>query len=71
MGRGFVISDHADWPGLLSAIEATEAETVWVTHGYTNTFGRYLREKGLKVAAVATAFEGERAEPASAEGETS
>ena len=31
--RGFVLSDHADWPGLLAAIAATEAETVWLTHG--------------------------------------
>src|SRR5690606_33214566 len=35
---GFALSDHADWPGLLSAIKATCAEKVFVTHGYTATF---------------------------------
>ena len=32
--RGFVLSDHVDWPSLLGAIEATGAGRVWVTHGY-------------------------------------
>src|SRR5690606_36637827 len=36
--RGFVLSDHADWDGLIQAIEATECETVYLTHGYTATF---------------------------------
>jgi putative mRNA 3-end processing factor len=31
--RGFVLSDHADWPGLQRAIAATGAERVIVTHG--------------------------------------
>ena len=31
--RGFVLSDHADWPGLNAAIRATRAERVYVTHG--------------------------------------
>lgn len=57
--RGFVISDHADWPGLLSAITATGAERVWVTHGYTAVLVRYLREKGLDAEVVETRFEGE------------
>ncbi len=46
-GRGFVLSDHADWPGLLSAIEGTGASRVLVTHGHTSALVRYLREKGL------------------------
>lgn len=57
--RGFVISDHADWPGLLSAIKATEADTVSVTHGYTDIFARYLREQGLQADVVPTEFGGE------------
>ena len=44
--RGFVLSDHADWPGLLAAIDATGAEEVWVTHGYTEPMSRYLNELG-------------------------
>ena len=31
--RGFVLSDHADWPGLQRAIAATGAKRVIVTHG--------------------------------------
>ena len=44
--RGFVLSDHVDWPGLLAAIDATGAETVLLTHGYTAVVARWLREQG-------------------------
>lgn len=43
---GFVLSDHADWPGLLSAITGTGAENIIVNHGYTTALSRYLTEKG-------------------------
>ena len=36
--RSFVLSDHADWDGLLSAIYSTEYENVITTHGYTDIF---------------------------------
>jgi putative mRNA 3-end processing factor len=58
--RGFVLSDHADWAGLLSAIEATRAETIWVTHGYSAVLARYLSEQGKDARVVATQFEGEQ-----------
>lgn len=54
--RGFVLSDHADWPGLTQAIEATGAQRVLLTHGATDTLARYLREErgidaqGLRMA---------------------
>lgn len=60
--RGFVLSDHADWPGLLQAIAATGAETVLVTHGYTAVLARWLQEQGYDAQAIATQFEGEREE---------
>lgn len=60
--RGFVLSDHADWPGLLSAIEATGAEQVLVTHGYRSAMVRWLESKGLEAVALETRFEGERDE---------
>ncbi|MGB7240738.1 MAG: ligase-associated DNA damage response exonuclease [Sulfitobacter sp.] len=44
--QGFVVSDHADWPGLCHAITATGAENIYVTHGYTTTFTRHLAEAG-------------------------
>jgi putative mRNA 3-end processing factor len=58
--RGFVLSDHADWPGLLSAIQASGAERVWVTHGYSAVLARWLSEQGINAETVATRFEGER-----------
>ena len=57
--RGFVISDHADWTGLISAIKATEADHIYVTHGYTDIFARYLREEGWQAEVVPTEFGGE------------
>ena len=63
LDRGFTLSDHADWPGLLGAIAATGAQQVWVTHGYTGPVVRWLGEQGLEARAIATRFEGERDEP--------
>lgn len=60
--KGFVFSDHADWTGLLEVIEATGASEVMVTHGYSEIFSKYLREKGLKAYTEETAFEGENME---------
>jgi putative mRNA 3-end processing factor len=57
LDRGFVLSDHADWPALLRAIEETRAETVWVTHGYRAPLVRWLHEHGRRALAVATPFE--------------
>jgi putative mRNA 3-end processing factor len=64
--RGFVMSDHADWPGLLSAIRATGAENIYVTHGYSDTFARYLSENGWNAQVVPTEFGGEDDESADA-----
>jgi len=59
MDRGFVLSDHADWPGLQEAIRATGAERVGVTHGYIAPMVRWLTEQGLEAFAVETRYEGE------------
>jgi putative mRNA 3-end processing factor len=57
---GFVLSDHADWEGLISAIKATEAEKVYLTHGSTAVFGRYLEEvEKIHAVELKTLFEGE------------
>jgi putative mRNA 3-end processing factor len=58
--RGFVLSDHADWQGLNQAIQATGAEQVLVTHGYTDLFSRWLSEQGLKSSVLKTQFSGEQ-----------
>jgi putative mRNA 3-end processing factor len=57
--RGFVLSDHADWPALLEAIRLSEAERVWVTHGYRSAMVRWLNEQGREAVVVDTGWEGE------------
>ncbi|MCC5804855.1 MAG: ligase-associated DNA damage response exonuclease [Opitutales bacterium] len=57
--RGFVMSDHADWPGLLAAVEATGACRIGVTHGELESFSRYLRERSYDAFPVPTRFTGE------------
>jgi putative mRNA 3-end processing factor len=65
--RGFVLSDHADWPGLLRTIEETGAARVLATHGQSDTLVRYLRERGQYADTLETQFAGE--EGAAGEGE--
>jgi putative mRNA 3-end processing factor len=60
--RGFVLSDHVDWPGLMTAIDATGASRILVTHGYTAVVVRYLRERGLDAYELATPYAGEQAD---------
>jgi putative mRNA 3-end processing factor len=57
--RGFVLSDHADWPALQQAINDTEAERIGVTHGYVGVLTHWLRERGMNAEPVATPFNGE------------
>ena len=70
LDRGFVLSDHADWPGLLAAIRASGASRVWVTHGYRAPMTEWLKQQGRDAQAIDTRFEGEQdetgAEPAEA-----
>ncbi len=62
--RGFVLSDHADWPGLQRAIGATGAQRVIVTHGYEAVMVRWLREQGLEAGSFQTEFGADDAEDA-------
>lgn len=56
--RGFVLSDHADWDELNKAVSECGAENVYVTHGYKNSFARWLREeKGLNAQTVDTLYD--------------
>lgn len=65
LDRGFAISDHADWDGLLGAIRATGADRILVTHGYSDIFARHLCDLGYDAAPVSTEFENEPPEDAS------
>jgi putative mRNA 3-end processing factor len=60
--RGFVMSDHADWPGLGEAIAATGAERVIVTHGSVSVLVRWLNEQGLRAEAFSTEYGAEEDE---------
>lgn len=58
--RGFVLSDHADWQGLNQAVKDSQAENIYVTHGYKDIYARFLREEwGLNAQPVDTLYEGE------------
>ncbi|HEU4411376.1 MAG TPA: ligase-associated DNA damage response exonuclease [Polyangiaceae bacterium] len=57
--RGFVLSDHADWPALFQTVRDSGAERVLATHGYADVFARALAEGGLDARPLETAFEGE------------
>jgi len=59
---GFALSDHADWEGLLSAVKATGAEKVFVTHGFQSAFSRYLNEHGIAADEVKTTYGNEEEE---------
>ena len=50
--RGFVLSDHADWPGLNRAVEQSGAAMVVVMHGYDAVSARWVRERGLQAVEV-------------------
>ncbi len=57
--RGFVLSDHADWPSLLRTFRETGARRILLTHGYTDAMCRYLQEQGVDAAALRTEYGGE------------
>jgi putative mRNA 3-end processing factor len=64
--RGFVLSDHADWPGLMTAIRATEAPRVIVTHGSIPVMVRWLRQAGLDASGFNTEYGDDEAEDGAA-----
>lgn len=57
--RGFVLSDHADWPGLLETIRQSGASRVLATHGHSEALARHLATLGLESGVLRTAWEGE------------
>lgn len=68
LDRGFTLSDHCDWPGLLEAIRSTGARTIGVTHGQTAPVIRFLREEwGLNAIEIPTRYSGDTETPPQAE----
>ncbi|MBT9146135.1 MAG: hypothetical protein DDT42_02017 [candidate division WS2 bacterium] len=60
--KGFILSDHADWPDLLKAIESTGAQQIITTHGYTSIFTKYLQSIGYHSWEASTEYTGESLE---------
>lgn len=60
--RGFVLSDHADWTELQTAIRETQAETVHVTHGYIDELVRWLNEQGINAVPLRAKYGDEEIE---------
>lgn len=58
-GDGFAMSDHADWKGLLKAIHDSGAGVVFVQHGFTTYFTKYLKSIGLEAYDVKEAIKHE------------
>ena len=70
LDRGFVLSDHVDWPSLIATVEGTGAQRVFVTHGTREPLVRWLTEKGLEAHALAAHWKGEEdADPVEVSGE--
>lgn len=53
---GFVVSDHADWDGLISAVKACSPEMTYVTHGSQAIFSKYLNEIGYPAQELITQY---------------
>jgi putative mRNA 3-end processing factor len=47
---GFVVSDHADWPALVSTCQESHARRILLMHGRTDRLAAHLRELGLDAA---------------------
>jgi putative mRNA 3-end processing factor len=63
LDRGFVLSDHVDWPALMSAIAATGARRILVTHGNVAVVVRWLQENGYDAGPLETRFEDDELKP--------
>jgi len=55
--KGFVMSDHVDWTGVLDTVKNTGAENIWITHGYSEILSRYLNENGYNSKVLETLFD--------------
>ncbi len=54
--RGFVLSDHSDWDGLIQTIEDCGADKIFLTHGYASELERWLQAQGYDAEALPTFY---------------
>ncbi|MDX2000983.1 MAG: ligase-associated DNA damage response exonuclease [Chitinophagales bacterium] len=58
--KGFILSDHADWEQLKTAVSNSGAHRIFTTsNGYSSSFYRWLQENGYEVTEVANKYLGE------------
>jgi len=57
--RGFVLSDHSDWKGLVKTIENSGAQRIKLTHGYTNEMARWLQDRGFDAQVIPSFYDDE------------
>lgn len=67
--RGFALSDHADWPGLLRTIDESRCARVLTTHGYGDALVRHLAERGFDASVLRTEYGDEEGDDKSAPSE--
>ena len=53
--RGFTLSDHSDWPGLIRSIEETGAKRVLTMHGDSTTLIAHLKAGGIDARPIEAA----------------
>jgi len=54
--RGFILSDHSDWDGLVQTIAASDAQKILGTHGYATEMVRWLRERGYDAESISAVY---------------
>ena len=55
--KGFVFSDHCDFNSLNAAVKMSEAENIYITHGYELQYAQWLREAyGLNAQIMKTLY---------------
>jgi len=59
LAKGFILSDHVDYPDLMRAVDLSGASRVLVTHGFSDIVARLLRHRGLNADVLQTRFVGE------------
>ena len=57
LDRGFILSDHADWAGLLEVVKGTGAEDIKLTHGDGAPLARYLGEQGIHASMLEGSYQ--------------
>ena len=50
--RGFIISDHADWDGLLKTFDQSRAKHIYLFHNNTTAMINHLEDRGYSISKI-------------------